>query len=88
MAFALLSIVAGAGLLLSTVIGGNLDYLVNLVGGVAFMVVGMLMLSLLQTDANILGFTVTNCIVSFVLGSIVFTAGLYGRVAVPAENRK
>ncbi len=88
MAFALLSIVAGAGLLLSTVIGGNLDYLVNLVGGVAFMLVGMLMLSLLQTDANILGFTVTNCIVSFVLGSIVFTAGLYGRVAVPAENRK
>ena len=86
--FALLSLVAGAGLLLSTAIGRNLDYLTNIVGGIAFMAVGMLMLSLLRTDANILGFTVTNCVVSFVLGCIVFTAGLYGRVGVPAENRK
>jgi hypothetical protein len=88
LAFALLSLVAGAGLLFSTVIGRNLDYLVNIVGGLALMAVGMLMLSLLQTDANILGFTVTNCIVSFVLGCIVFTAGLYGRVSEPAGNRK
>jgi len=88
MAFALLSLVSGAVLLVSTVIGRNVDYLVNIIGGIALMAVGMLMLSLLQTDANILGFTVTNCIVSFVLGCVVFTAGLYGRTGSPAENRK
>jgi hypothetical protein len=88
LAFALLSLVAGAGLLLTTLVGRNLEYLVNIVGGSALMAVGMLMLSVLRTDANVLGFTVTNCIVSFVLGCIVFTAGLYGRVAVPAKNRK
>ena len=43
------------------------------------MAVGMLMLGLLRTDANFLGFSMTNCIVSFVLGTIVFAAGLYGR---------
>jgi hypothetical protein len=87
MAFALLSLVSGAVLLFSTFIGRNVDRLVNIIGGIALMVVGMLMLSLLQTDANILGFTVTNCIVSFVLGCVVFTAGLYGRTA-SAENGK
>src|SRR5947209_8654389 len=54
--FALLSIVSGAVILVSAVIGRNLDYLVNLVGGILFMVIGMLMLGLLRTNANFLGF--------------------------------
>jgi hypothetical protein len=86
LAFALLSIVSGAILLLAVLVGRNVDYLVNLVGGIAFMVVGMLMLALLQTDANVLGFTMTNVIVSFVLGSIVFTAGLYGRTGSAGQS--
>jgi hypothetical protein len=44
------------------------------------------MLGLLRTNANFLGFTVTTCIVSFVLGSIVFAAGLYGRTGLPGEG--
>ena len=86
LAFALVPIVSGAVLLVSAIIGRNLDYLVNLFGGVVFMVVGMLMLGLLQTNANFLGFSVTNCIVSFILGCICFTAGLYGRVGAPGEG--
>ena len=86
LAFALLSIVSGAVLLVSAVIGRNLDYLVNVAGGLVFMLVGMLMLALLRTDANFLGFTVTNCIVSFIIGSIVFTAGLYGRSGSPEQG--
>ena len=79
LAFALLSIVSGAVLLVCAVVGRNLDHVVNFLGGIVFMAVGMLMLGLLRTDANFLGFSMTNCIVSFVLGTIVFAAGLYGR---------
>jgi hypothetical protein len=83
LAFALLSIVSGAVLIVCAVIGGNLDFFVNLLGGLVFMVVGVLMLGLMQTDANFLGFSMTNCIVSLLLGTLVFTAGLYGRTGTP-----
>ena len=86
LAFALLSIVGGAVLLVCTVIGRNLDFLAYLVGGVVFMGVGMLMLGLLRTDANFLGFAMTDCVVSLVFGMLVFAAGLYGRSGSPAPR--
>lgn len=84
LAFALLSIVSGAVLIVSAVIGRNLDYAVNVTGGLLFMVIGILMLGLMRTDANFLGFSMVNCIVSFIIGTILFTAGLYGRTG-PAD---
>ena len=86
LAFALLSIFSGAVLAVCAVIGRNLDFLVNTLGGLVFMAVGMLMLGLLQTDANFLGFSMTNCVVSLVLGTVVFTAGLYGRTGSAASG--
>ncbi len=85
LAFALLSIVGGAVILVSAVIGRNLDAFVNIVGGIVFMVVGMAMLGLLRTDVNFLGFSMSTCIVSFILGTVVFAAGLYGRSARPGS---
>jgi len=79
LAFALLSIASGAVLVVCAVIGRNLDFLVNVLGGLLFMAVGVLMLGLLRTDVNFLGFSMVNCVVSFVLGTLVFAAGLYGR---------
>jgi len=86
LAFALLSIFSGAVLAVCAVIGRNLDFLVNTLGGLVFMAVGMLMLGLLQTDANFLGFSMTNCVVSLVLGTVVFTAGLYGRTGTGSSG--
>jgi len=86
LAFALLSVAAGALLVVCTLIGRNLDFLVNLVGGILFMVVGMAMLGLMQTNANVLGFSMTNCVVSLVLGTVVFAAGLYGRSGTPKAH--
>jgi hypothetical protein len=80
LAFSVLSIGAGLLILSGTVIGRNIDYLINLVASVIFMVTGLAMLALLRTDANFLGFSVANCIVSFILGIITGTAGLYGKV--------
>lgn len=87
-AFAYLSIVAGAVLLVATFVGRNLDYLVNIVGGLLYMLVGLAMLALLRTDLDVLGFTMTTVIVSFVLGTVVFAAGLYGRTGVVAAHRQ
>jgi len=80
-AFAILSIVAGAIVLGAAIIGRNLDRWVNLVGGIVFLVSGFAMMVLLQTNLNYLGFTMTTCIVSFVIGLVLFTAGLYGKIA-------
>ena len=71
---------AGVVLLAGAVIGRNIDRWINLVGGIVFLVAGMAMMTLMQTDLNVLGFTMATCIVSFVIGLVLFTAGLYGRV--------
>jgi hypothetical protein len=78
-AFASLSILAGVALIAAAVIGGNLDRWVNLIAGVVFLSAGMAMMTVMQTGLNLLGFTMTTCIVSFVIGLVLFAAGLYGR---------
>ena len=66
------------------VIGRKVDQWTNLIAAVVFLVAGMAMMMLMQTDLNFLGFTMSTCIVSFVIGLVLFTAGLvrqdrYGR---------
>ena len=87
LAFSVLSIIAGLILAGSTVFGRNVDHFINIGAGLGFMVVGMLMLGLLHTDANFLAFTMTNVIVSFILGIVVFAAGLYGKTGSPEEQK-
>jgi len=79
LAFALASVVVGGLVLLAAFVGRNVYYVVNLWGGVAFLVVGLAMLALLNTDLNVLNFSMPTVIVSFVIGMILFSAGLYGR---------
>lgn len=79
-AFSALSIVVGAIVVVGALIGRNIDRWINLVCGAVFLLASMLMLLFLRTDANILGFGVSTCVVSAILGLVVFTAGLYGRV--------
>jgi hypothetical protein len=91
MAFSLLSIGAGAVLAVGAVYGRNLDHFLNLAGGLVFLVVGLVMLILQRTSGNILNFTVATCVVSFVIGMLLFAAGLYGktggREVADAEER-
>jgi hypothetical protein len=85
-AFAILSIVAGLVIVAGAVLGRNLDRWINLVGGVVFLVAGMAMMSLMETDLNVLGFTMSTCVVSFLIGLVLLTAGLYGRAGSPREQ--
>jgi hypothetical protein len=87
-AFAILSIVVGLILLGGAFIGGNLDQKINLFASVVFLVAGMSMMILMQTDLNLLGFTMATCIVSFVIGLVLFTAALYGKVGTADDVRR
>jgi hypothetical protein len=88
LAFAILSIVAGVIVLGGALIGGNLDHFINLVAGIVFLVAGFLMMLLLQTNADFLNFHMATCIVSFVIGLVLLTAGLYGRVGTNADHAR
>jgi hypothetical protein len=77
--FAIISIIAGAIVLVGAMIGRNVDRHINTYGGLAFMIVGMAMLLLLQTNADFLAFSMSNCVASFIIGTVLFSAGLYGK---------
>jgi hypothetical protein len=79
LAFSILSIVYGIVLLGGNLVNGNLGHMINLGGGVLFMLAGMGMMTVMQTDANILNFSMSTVVVSLVFGLLVFTAGLYDK---------
>jgi hypothetical protein len=85
-AFAILSVVVGIVLVVGAVIGRSIDMWINLISSVVFLTAGMAMMALLETDLNFLGFTVTTCIVSFVIGLVLGLAGLYGTVGTAEED--
>ena len=78
-AFALLSIVVGAAVLIGSLVGGNVAHLLNMYSGAVFWLAGLAGLLLLETDSNVLNFRITTCIVSFLIGTVLVLAGLYGK---------
>jgi hypothetical protein len=91
LAFAVASVVAGVVLIASVFIGRNVDTTVAFWGGLAFMVAGMAMLTFLNThDLNVLNSTMATVGVSFGIGTLLFTAGMYirssGRAAAAVET--
>jgi Domain of unknown function (DUF4383) len=80
LAFSIMSIVVGAVVLIGIIVDHNWDHVLNFFGGLAFLIVGMLMLAVLQTDVNVFNYNVTKCVVSFLIGLVLFLAGLYSRV--------
>lgn len=84
-AFGILSIVVGVVIFGGALVGGNLDHWINLVGGTVFLVAGMAMMAMLQTDLNFLGYAMSTCIASFIIGLLLLTAGLYGKTGSAAD---
>lgn len=85
LAFSVISVVVGVVILISAFIGRNVDRVVYLGAGVLFMVAGTIMMLLLHTDSNFLNFSIATCIVSYIIGIVLFTAGLYAKVG-PVER--
>lgn len=86
LAFAILSIIVGIIVLGGALWGRNLDHFINMAGGGVFLGAGILMLTVLQTSANFLNYEVATCVTSFVIGLVLLTAGLYGKVGSPEEE--
>jgi hypothetical protein len=48
--------------------------------GIGFLLAGTAGLALMHTDANVLNFTMATCVVSYLIGSVLLTAGMYVKV--------
>ena|SRR5258706_8615915 len=84
-AFAILSIAAGAVVVVANVLGRNIAHYVNQLAAIVFVVVGLGMLLLLQTSANFFAFSMSNVVVTFILALVVGTASLYDRAGSAEE---
>ncbi|MEV4630693.1 DUF4383 domain-containing protein [Micromonospora sp. NPDC049523] len=83
LAFSLVSVAFGIVIMIGASLRGNLGHFMNLTAGVVFLVVGLVMLSVLQTDANILNFSVATVVVSLIFGLITLATGLYDKIGPP-----
>ncbi|MFJ5228523.1 DUF4383 domain-containing protein [Kitasatospora sp. NPDC088391] len=84
----LVSILTAAVLIAGAVIGGNTASTINIVVGWLFVLSGFVNLALLDSGANVLAFRIPNVIFSFVMGFLIATFGMYGRVSskLPHDN--
>jgi hypothetical protein len=88
MAFAILSIVSGVVILAGVAIGHNVDQQISYFGGILFLIVPTVMMTLLQTDGNILNFSMSTVIVSYVIGVLLFATGLYSKIGTEEDERQ
>ncbi|MGK5679309.1 DUF4383 domain-containing protein [Actinoplanes sp. URMC 104] len=79
-ATAWLSLILGLVLLAAVLLGRNLYHHVTVVLGWGLAGYAMIMMMVIQTDANVFNVSMINVIVLTVLGLIVLTAGLYGKI--------
>jgi len=84
-AFALVSIAFGVVLLIGASRRNNLGHYMNLTAGIVFMVTGLGMMAVLQTDANFLNFSMSTVVVSLVFGLLLLATGLYDKIG-PADQ--
>ncbi|MFF1569583.1 DUF4383 domain-containing protein [Streptomyces sp. NPDC058293] len=84
----LISVVVGLALVVGGVIGGNFASTLNMAVGTLFLISGFVHLFILDKGANVLDFGMTNVIFSFVMGLVILTFGMYGRVSsrLPHDN--
>jgi hypothetical protein len=85
LAFSLVSVVFGLIVLFGAVHRGNLGHLMNLTAGVVFLATSLAMMTVLQTEANILNFSMSTVIVSMLFGLLFLATGLYDKVGPPEQ---
>lgn len=76
-----LSIAVAVLLLADAVRGGNAASTVNMLTGIAFLLAGFASLAVLDSPNNVLAFRLQNVMFSFVVGLLLMTFGMYGRVS-------
>lgn len=77
----LVSVVVGLALVAGGVIGGNFASTLNMTVGTLFLLSGFVHIFILDRPANVLDFGMTNVMFSFIMGLVILTFGMYGRVS-------
>jgi Domain of unknown function (DUF4383) len=83
--WSIVALLIGAIVLAATVLGRNRDVLVDTYLGWTLVVIGTLSLMVIRTNANVLDFSISTVIVSFITGLALILTGLYSKVAPPEE---
>jgi hypothetical protein len=83
--WSIISLAAGAVVLVATAIGRNLDVAADKYLGWGLLVAGTYELAFSRTDANLFGFTISTVIVTYIVGLVLITISLYSKVAPAAE---
>lgn len=73
-------LVLGGIVVIVTALGRNLDHYGNFWIGQILIVVSLLSMAVLRTDANVLGFNMTSVIVVMVVGVFILTASMYAKI--------
>lgn len=84
----LISVIVGLALIVGGIIGGNFASTLNMVVGTLFLISGFAHVFILDKGLNVLDFGMTNVIFSFIMGLVILTFGMYGRVSsrLPHDN--
>ncbi|MFC9582102.1 DUF4383 domain-containing protein [Streptomyces yangpuensis] len=82
------SVVVGLLLIAAAAVGGNIASSVNITVGALFVLSGFVHLFLIDRPANVLDFGMSNVVFSFLMGLLIMTFGMYGRVSggLPHDN--
>ncbi|MGW5621609.1 DUF4383 domain-containing protein [Streptomyces olivaceus] len=80
-ALSVISAVVGLTLLAGAAVGGNFASVLNMTVGALFVLSGFFHVFVLDRRANVLDFGMTNVLFSFVMGLVIATFGMYGRVS-------
>ena len=83
--WSIIALVVGAIVVLTTVVGRNLDTEGDKFIGWGLLVIGSYGLATARTDANFFGFSIATVVVTYLVGIVLITVSLYSKVA-PAEQ--
>jgi hypothetical protein len=85
MLWSIITVIVGGIILLTSAVGRNLDVEADKYLGWGLLVAGTYELAFSRTDANILGHSISTVVVTYIVGLVLITAGLYSKVAPASE---
>jgi hypothetical protein len=83
--WSIITLILGAIVVVSTVIGRNLDAETDRFLGWGMLVLGSYGLATSRTDADFLGFSISTVVVTYLVGLMLITTSLYSKVAPAAQ---
>jgi uncharacterized membrane protein len=83
--WSIVSLIVGAVVLATTALGRNLDTEADKYIGWGLLAIGSYCLAAARTDANLLGFSITTVVVTYLVGLLLVMAGQYSKVAPPRQ---